>query len=246
MSDRRAVPRLAELTWTEAAAWFRRDPRLIIPVGTCLQHGPHLPLHADSLIITAIAEVIAGRHRVLLAPTLPFGAGSAREQEYAGTASIRSKTLHRVLNELVGAWERQGVREFLLITAQGFGPHYGALVTVISERARIRALDINTVDLSGFLDQPGRPEHAGQLETSLLLFLAPELVRCEHLVDAPIEAKDQADSLGGSEPTPPPGSPGVVGRPSLATAEKGRRVYEYLVEYLGSRLYGDGEPKGGG
>lgn len=237
MTERSAAPRLADLTWPEAAARIRRDPRLIIPVGTCLQHGPHLPLDTDAVIITAVAEGIAARHEVLLAPTLPFGAGSDREQGYAGTASIRSKTLHRVLNEIVAAWEDQGIREIALLTAQGFGPNYRAMVSVIAERVRIRAVDLNTVDLSAHLAEPGLPEHAGELETSLMLYLSPGSVRLDAIVDTPVDSETLDVVMDGSEPLPLEGSPGVLGRPSAATAEKGREIYAHLVEYLGDRLF---------
>ncbi|MFQ5690541.1 MAG: creatininase family protein [Gemmatimonadota bacterium] len=234
-------PRLTDLTWPEAAAWFRRDPRLILPVGTCLQHGPHLPLNADSLIVTAVAEAIAARHRVLIAPTLPFGAASKRDLEYAGTAALWSKTLHRVLNDLIAGWERHGVEEFILMTAQGFAPHFDAMLAVVSDRARIRAVDINSVDLSRFLSEPGIPEHAGELETSLILYLAPELVRREEIRDAPLPESELRRLTRGSEAMPPEGSAGVVGRPSRASAETGRRIYEYLVDYIGGRLFAEQE-----
>lgn len=236
ISLRSKPPRLAELPWTEAAAWFRRDPRLILPVGSCLQHGPHLPLGTDTIIVTAVADSIAARHAVLLAPTLSYGSSSERETEYGGTARLRSKTLHRMLNELVAAWEAQGVQELILITVQGYGPHMSALLAVISERARIRAVDLNAVNVSRFLSTPALPEHAGEFETSLLLYLRPELVRRDEVQDGPLPATK--DMLGSSEVVPPEGSPGVVGRPSAATAEKGRRIYEHLVEHIGNRLFG--------
>jgi creatinine amidohydrolase len=66
-----AAVRLDRLPWSEAAERLSRDPRLILPVGTCMQHGPHLPLGADALIITRLAEAIAARYDILLAPTLP-------------------------------------------------------------------------------------------------------------------------------------------------------------------------------
>lgn len=243
MADRR-VPRLEELTWLEARDSLRRDPRLILPVGTCLQHGPHLPLCTDTVIITAIAEEIAARHGVLLGPTVPFGVISDREAEYAGSAHLRSKTLHRLLNELVAGWEGHGVREFVLMTAHGYGPHVSALVTVLCEQARIRAVDVNAVDLARFLAEP--PGHGGEFETSLMLHLAPELVRLGEMRDAPLEEAELRDLLVGSEPVPPAGTEGVVGRPSLASAEKGRALYEHLVEHIGSKLFGgtDAEPGG--
>lgn len=241
MSDRADPPRptrLAHLTWPEASAWFRRDPRLIVPVGSCLQHGPHLPLVTDTLIVEAVAGGIAARYRILLAPTLPFGSGSAREDEYAGTASLRSKTLHRVLNELLTAWEEQGVEQVVLMTAHGFRGHVAALLSVVS-RARIRVVDVKTADVSRFLSAPDLPDHAGELETSLLLHLAPELVRRDEIRDHVPPDPEWMELLEGSQAVPPEGSPGVVGRPTEASAEKGRQIYEHLVEHIGSRLFGE-------
>lgn len=244
MPERASPPRLDRLTWKEAAAWFRRDPRLLLPVGTCLQHGPHLALGADTAIVEAVADALAARHGVLLAPTLAYGASSERERAYAGTASLRPKTLHRVLNELVARWEAHGVWEFLLITAQGYGPHVSALLAVLAERARIRAVDLNGVDVSRFLSSPPGPEHAAEFETSLLLHLDPDLVRTEEIRD-PEPADGEGDgATAGTEAVPPEGSPGVVGRPSAATAEKGRAIYAYLVDHIGGRLFGSDPDEG--
>lgn len=235
-----AAVRLDRIPWSEAAERLRRDPRLILPVGTCMQHGPHLPLGADSLIITRLAEAIAARYDILLAPTLPFGASSPRDAEYAGTASLSGKTLHRVLNELVSCWEAHGMEELVLMTGHGYGPHLYALATVVSETARIRSVDLHAIDLSAFLDQPHTREHAGELATSLLLHLAPELVRMESVRDVALEERRIQKLMAGEEPVPVAGSIGVVGRPSLATAEAGSAIFEYLVGHIGGGLFGPG------
>ena len=236
--DRSATPRLAELSWAKAAEWFRRDPRLILPAGSCVQHGPHLPLGSDAIIVTAIAEGIAKRHSVLLGPTLPFGTVSSRDEAYAGTAGLGAKTLHRVLNELIAGWEGHGVREFILLTSHGYGAHYGALVSAISAGARIRAIDINVVDLAPVLGSRPPVERAGEVETSLLLHLAPSLVSLDLACDEVVETAVLKRLLDGSEPVPLPGSAGVIGKPTLAASEKGQRIYEYLVAYIGDRLFG--------
>jgi creatinine amidohydrolase len=243
--------RLETLTWPEAAARFLRDPRLILPVGTCMQHGPHLPLGTDALIIGRLAEAIAARHHVLLAPAIPFGATSRRDAEYAGTASISAKTLHRLLNELVSSWEAQGMEELVLLTGHGYGRHVYALATVVSETARIRSVDLHAIDLSGYLEAPHTREHAGELATSLMLYLAPDLVRTEAIQDIVLEDGDVRKLMAGEEPVPESGSIGVVGRPSAATAEKGRAIFNYLVEHIGYGLFGseaadngsDGKPR---
>lgn len=233
---------LRDLPWPRVAERLRRDARLLVPVGTCVQHGPHLPLSTDTLIVDRLAAALSARSGVLVAPTLPFGVVSRREREYAGTASLEQKTLHRVLNDLVATWEGNGVEEFLLLTVHGFGPHISAIATVVSERARIRAVDIHSLDLSRFLEESQAEGHAGELETSLLLHLAPDLVDRDAAQDAPLEAQRPGPRVDGEEPVPAPGTSGVVGRPSLATAEKGRRVWEHLVSFLEERLLAGGAP----
>ncbi|MCK5488523.1 MAG: creatininase family protein [Gemmatimonadetes bacterium] len=226
--------RLDRLTWPEAAAWFRRDPRLLLPVGTCLQHGPHLPLGADTIVVERLAEAVSEKTGILVAPTLAYGVTSDIERSYAGTAALERKTLHRVLNELVDSWERQGLEEIVLMTAHGYGPHIQAMAAVVADFVRVRAVDIHAIDLEAFLRGGQEAEHAGELDTAILLHLAPELVREDRVVDdGPGEGIRRAVK---DEPVPPMGSPGVVGRPSLATRDSGRRICEYLVDYISRRL----------
>jgi len=226
--------RLDCLTWPEAADWFRRDPRLLLPVGTCLQHGPHLPLGADTIVVERLARAVSERTGILVAPTLAYGVSSDIERSYAGTAALERKTLHRVLNELIDSWERQGLEEIILMTAHGYGPHIQAMAAVVADFVRVRAVDIHAIDLAAFLRGGHDAEHAGEMDTAILLHLAPELVREDRVEDeGPGEGIRRAVK---DEPVPPMGSPGVVGRPSLATRESGRRICEYLVDYISRRL----------
>lgn len=238
--------RLSELTWREVVGTVREDPRLLVPVGCLLQHGPHLPLGTDTIVVTRLAEEISRRRGILVAPTIPYGAGSERDAEYAGSAPLRGKTLHRVLNELIARWEEHGFREFVLLTAHGYGPHLQALATAMSETARVRSVDLHAVDLSDFLETHHGGEHGGELATSLMLHLEPHLVRTGEITDLELPGDAVARLRVGEEPVPPPGSPGVVGRPSRASAEKGRRIFEYLVEFLGERVFGQAEAATGG
>lgn len=232
--------RLAEMAWPEVARYLREEPRLIVPVGTLLQHGPHLPLGTDTIVVTRLADALSERNGVLVAPVLGYGAGGERDRGYAGTACLEGKTLHRTLNELVSDWEGHGVAEFCLLTTHGYGPHLQALATVASETARVRSVDLHAIDLSRYLDAHQGSEHAGELATSLLLHLEPELVRTDAIEDLELPVETVRGLRAGEEPEPPPGSPGVVGHPSRATAEKGRMIFEHLVEYIGERLFGGG------
>ena len=196
------------------------------------------PLDTDVRITTAIAEAIGARYRVLVAPTMPFGAGSDVDRTYAGTALLGHKTLQHGLNDVVGGWTDQGLRDLVLLTSNGFGPHYRSLVSVMAGDVRIRAVDANVVDTSPALRTPKRPERAGEMETSLMMYLFPELVRLDAVEDADLDPAARLARMDGTEPVPLRGSSGVLGRPAAATAGKGKRVYEYLVDYIGERLFG--------
>ena len=66
----------------EVAACIQRDPRLIVPVGTCEQHGRHMPLGADSIIVERLANDLSVESGVLVAPTVEYGVNVITEREY--------------------------------------------------------------------------------------------------------------------------------------------------------------------
>lgn len=76
----------------------------------------------------------------------------------------------------------------------------------------------------------------GELETSLLLYLAPELVRMDEATDYLPDSHSPGKYVEGRVTTPPPGFQGVVGRPTLATAEKGAAVYQRYISVLEEAL----------
>src|SRR5215470_13255763 len=138
-----ATPRrMKEMRPLDVARIIERDPRLIVPVGTCEQHGPHLPLSGDTVIVERVASDLSAEFGVLLAPTVEYGVNVETERGFAGNASIRKKTLHRMLNDLLDTWESTGIREFILLTAHEHDPHLEAMSTVITTEARVRVVDI--------------------------------------------------------------------------------------------------------
>jgi creatinine amidohydrolase len=220
---------LDELSWTDAAAHLARDPRLIIPVGALEQHGPHLPLGSNVLIARRVAVDLSTQFGVLRAPTMYYGVNVVSEREYAGTASLRQKTLHRAINELLASWEEHGLREFILITAHRHEPHLDALATLITGQARVRVVSLWDVEVGDLLErQPGHL-HACEAETSLMLYLYPELVRMERARDFQLPPGEFERYIRDRLRRPPVGGAGVVGSPTAATAAKGERLYRRLL-----------------
>lgn len=221
---------LDELSWIDAAAHLARNPRLIIPVGALEQHGPHLPLGSNVLISRRIAVDLSTRFGVLRAPTMYYGVNVPSEREYAGTASLRQKTLHRAMNELLAAWEEHGVGEFIIITAHRHEPHLDALATLITGRARVRVVSLWDVEVGDLLEKQPGALHACEAETSVMLYLYPDLVRMERARDFHISEAEFERYVRGQLPSPPPGGAGVVGYPTAATAAKGDAIYTRLLD----------------
>jgi creatinine amidohydrolase len=232
---------LDELSWIDVAAHLSRDPRLIIPVGALEQHGPHLPLGANVLIARHIALDLSREFAVLRAPSIYYGVNVAGERGYAGTATLRQKTLHRALNELLASWEAHGISEFILITAHRHETHLDALATLITRTARVRVVSLWDADVADLLEvQPG-PLHACEAETSVMLFLYPDLVRMDRARDFELPRDDFERYLRGELPSPPPGGAGVVGHPTAATPDKGRRIYQRILGAVRRAVFTSGD-----
>jgi creatinine amidohydrolase len=214
---------------------LRVRPTLIVPVGTTEQHGPHLPLGCDTIIVDRLADDLSERFGIARAPTVEYGV-HATTRPFPGGATLRRRTLHRVMNELIESWEEgAGVREFFIITAQSGEAHLEALSAIRTDEATVQVVDIFSINFGNLLERPA-PIHGGELDTSLLLFLAPNLVRMELAQDFELSASLLARYRPGHTRRLPRGSPGSVGYPSLASAQKGERLYRFILERVSSCL----------
>jgi creatinine amidohydrolase len=217
------------------AAILAADPRLIVPVGTCEQHGPHLPLGTATIIAEHLADDLSSTTGVIRAPAIEYGVNIQSARDFPGDAGMRKKTLHRVLNDLLGAWESSGIREFILLTASDVDAHLEALDTVITKVARVRVVDIYAVTVDDLLEGQGQHLHGGEADTSLMLYLAPELVHMEWARDFMLPPKSRRYRRGRLRV--PKESPGSIGRPTLATAEKGKAIYERIRQRVCERIF---------
>src|SRR4051812_17241155 len=228
--------RLKNMRPLEIAKLIERDQRLIVPIGTCEQHGPHMPLSCDTIIVERLSSDLSAQFGVLLAPTVEYGVNVVTERGFAGNASIRKKTLHRMLNDLLDTWESTGFREFILLTAHEHDPHLEALSTVITSEARVRVVDIFGVHFGDLLEGQAEPMHGDEVDTSLMLYIAPHLVDMELAQDY-MMSRDELRRYRRGWLRVPKASPGSIGRPRLATAEKGRALYERIYTRVRDRIF---------
>jgi len=232
---------LTDLSWYQVEAHLKRDSRLIVPIGCCDQFGAHLPLGTATFIVNAFAEHLSSDMRVLRAPAIPYGVNLPTESRFAGSSGLGEKTLHRTMNDLLSGWEDCGFTEFILLTAYGFDPHVEAIATVsATATARVRVLEILALDLSAFTQGKASPAHAGEVVTSLMLHLHPDLVDRDLITDfypygpgrlAPHRISRLPDD-----------SPGVLGFPSLASEETGRLIFEHILNKIRGRVFIAPEP----
>jgi creatinine amidohydrolase len=213
-----------------------RDPRLIIPVGTCEQHGPHLPLGCATIIAERLCDDLSAAYGVLRAPTVEYGVNVDTAREAPGNSCVRRKTLHRFLNDLLASWEGCGVKEFILVTAHDHDPHQDALSTVITRGARVRVVDLYAIPLGDLLEGQSEHMHGDEADTSIMLYLAPELVRMDWAQDSMVSRETLRRYRRGHLRVPRE-SAGSIGRPTLATAAKGRAMYERIRQRVSERIF---------
>ncbi|HLV26292.1 MAG TPA: creatininase family protein [Gemmatimonadales bacterium] len=235
---RRSEPlRLKEMLPHEIALTLSRDSRLIVPVGTCEYHGPHLPAGIDTIIAERFAEDFSSRFGVLLAPAIEYGVNPDDERTQPGSGSMRRKTLHRLLNDLLYTWECGGVTEFILLTTHAYDPHQEALATVVTVRARVRVVDLLGMSMDDLLEGQTQAMHGDEVDTSLLLHLAPHLVRMDLAQDFMMSRERLRRYRRGWQRVPAE-SAGSIGRPTLASARKGEAIYERVFTRVAERIFG--------
>jgi creatinine amidohydrolase len=217
-------------------AALERDPRLLVPVGTCEQHGPHLPLGCDTILVERLADDLSAAFQILRAPTVEYGVNTATQRPYPGNAAVRRKTLHRWMNDLLGSWEQAGVDCFIILTAHGQDQHQEALSTLRTRHARVFTVDVFALDFTGHLEDADGPMHGSELDTSLLLYVAPQLVQMAQAQDYLVPPRVRGRYRRSSTRSLPPGSPGSLGQPTLASREKGQRLYKMIYERVATRV----------
>jgi len=237
------------LTREEIAALDKDQAMVLLPLASTEQHGDHLPVGTDSIILQTLIERIFQRGdtrlNLVFAPFLPIGK-SNEHMGYPGTLTFSTQTYYALLRDIASSVARSGFKKLVLLNSHGGNTD---MLNLISRDLRIDfGLRVFVFDwwftpfwqdgLAG-VQESGRYGvfHACELETSLMLEAREYTVRMDKAVD-----EDPPPALGEGKyqtilgpftagwRTEDVTSSGVIGAPTFATREKGKKLYDYAVE----------------
>ncbi len=225
---------LENITMYEFKKYLRETKTIVFPFGTVEEHGSHLPLNTDSFIIQEALKSAAKKKKFFLAPILSYGVCTTTK-DHPGTISITPETLRRFAYDLVTEAYKKGLRNFLLVSGHGGSLHMSALketAEVLIEQlsdvkiAVFSPYDLLWRELSEITATPN-DSHAGELETSMMLFLTRDLVKGRApeeypRIPKPFVVKDKVRYWKG----------GVWGNPGKASAKKGEKAMNLITDKI--------------
>jgi len=223
---------LENITMTEFRNGMKKTKTIIFPFGTVEEHGSHLPLNTDTLIVYEALKMI--KRNVFLAPPIYYGVCTTTKH-HPGTINISPATLRSLARDVVVDTYKKGLRNFLLISGHGGSQHMAALKEVseelIEELKGIRIAPFSPYDLlwkelAGIADTEN-DSHAGELETSMVLYLAKHLVKGRSQeeypkIPKPFIQKDYTKYWKG----------GVWGNPKKASVKKGEQAIKLMTDRI--------------
>lgn len=227
---------LEEMTTVEVEAALEKCRSIIIPFGVMEAHGPHLPLATDTIQAYDAGKRAAKLVDVFVAPPVPYGYCKSLSG-HPGTIGISAETVRRLTRDLLESLYEQGFRNFILYSGHASALQMAALEEAADAMladcpeanvAVVLEYDIIKKQVAGLVETPD-DLHAGEIETSRLMAVCPELIRGDRLPQAsgresarPILTRDLRRYWPSS----------VLGAPRKATAEKGERLGQLVAEYL--------------
>jgi creatinine amidohydrolase len=218
----------------------------VLPIGSYEQHGDHLPLSTDTLIACLVAREIAEAYNLMLLSPITI-ACSHEHAGWLGTVSISARTLHAIVTDIAASLRSSGIDRLLLVNGHGGNYVLSNVVQEATVHEPVMALFPTRDDwrdarhAAGLVTDNHSDMHGGELETSILLHALPEVVR-PGFESADHEANDRKLllTLGMRGVT----TNGIVGSPSLATAEKGKALLDAFTRLARAHLDALLSPRG--
>lgn len=227
---------------------------LVLPIGSLEQHGEHLPVITDTLLVEEITieagERLTSEVPLLVLPSLIPG-HSPHHLSFGGTASLSSTTLINVLEEIAESTQNNGFDALFIIN--GHGGNDALIANAVSEigskQPSIEVTGLTYFYLgSSFVGEmresgKGGMAHGGELETALMQYLRPDLVRGDKMVESLRDEKysyvhddmfDPGKPMFVYRPFEEYTETGTMGAPEMASAKKGEEWFREYVQAVAS------------
>jgi creatinine amidohydrolase len=233
---------LENLAWPEIAELRENSGGLLLlPLGATEQHGPHLPVAMDTLLAEAVCHAVSAKTKVPVMSALRYTVSQGHTAKWPGTFSLSHETFIATLKDIAAWAVATGWKRILFINSH-FGNDAPARVAVDQLRlAHLGKLQVALIHVFQLTEAIWRDYtadaadlHANQAETSLMLYLFPELVHMDRL-----DSADDPDRTGDKVfcyPVAQTSLNGVTGFPSRATAEQGKALFDAMVDKLCERV----------
>lgn len=225
------------MTWEEIGSLRSSGMDLcLLPLGATEQHGPHLGTGMDTCNAAKLCEAVSCATGVPVLPALPYGCSLGHSRRWPGTLALSPQTLIELVVEIFDWLHGAGYRRLLLVNGHvgNSAPLRCALELIRSRFDDAMARICNVAELSPrvsaefFAD--AQDWHANAAETSLMMTLAPELVRPEKINLA--DDEDRTKGLVFTHPVNRTSRNGVTGYPSRASRQQGESLFRMMVEDL--------------
>jgi len=239
--------RYDELTWPEMREAAARGPAVLLPFGTVEDHGPHLPLNTDNVIVEALCLEAArlAPEEMLVMPLVTYGLDE-HHMDFPGTVSVEMRTLLDYVSDVAGSVARHGFTHLLIVNGHGSNSSVAELAArdvvlktgiICGAMSPNAAIDptlaepaLTRLRLSG----PGGVAHACEYETALMLHLRPDLVQMDKAVREQGQLSLEYFSWDEGRPSvlawqdwwSRMSATGVCGDPTVATAQFGLALFE--------------------
>ena len=228
------MPEWANLSYEEVGELARAGVVAVLPVGATEQHGPQLCTGTDSVLAAAAVRAAVAETGDLALPVLSYGCSLGHTDKWPGTLSLSARTLTAMVIDIVHWLHASGFRKLVMVNSHATNgpPCQSALLELRHQRPELRMRFVSLFDVTpqaaeGYTADADDP-HANEAETSMLLYLNPDLVRMDRVVD------EEDRTLGRllQYAMPQVTDSGVVGRPSESSASRGERLFTTVVDGL--------------
>ena len=233
-----------KLTWQEIEERLKTVDTAILPCGAIEQHGPHLPVDIDYFDAVYLAKKVAeacSYPKPFVLPPIPYGV-SYHHEDFKGTLSVTNDALSRFLYDIGMNLAKNGIKKIIILNGHGDNaPTLSYAAQMINRDAEIFVCvetgETSDIDLYDLIETPN-DIHAGEIETSTTMAIRPEMVKMDKAINETLSFGsrylDYTSERGVAwyVRTKRISESGIMGDPTKATEEKGKRMWEIMIAHL--------------